>query len=166
MPGNNVTLAPAFSDMPPQYTPGEMMVTSVATKLFLSQPVNDPNDASAYGSLIAGCPVAIPSVVVIPDVFGTPPTMFTDSAESVPEPPTVNALLWLELSDRLQPLSSTAAVPCRVVAPLAVGSSEMTQPFPPIPTATERAEMLGDPEAKRLENSRVCGSRTITSTAF
>src|SRR5258705_6315780 len=102
----------------------------------------------------------MPAEVVIPDVFGMPPTVFTDSAESAPEPPTVNALLLLELSYRLQPLSCTSAVPCRVVAPLAVGSSEMTQPFPPIPTATARAEMFRDPEAQRLENTRVCASRT------
>ena len=81
-------------------------MASLTARLVLSQPVKPPNDASAYGSLAAGCPVAIPSVVVMPEVLVTPPTILTDSAFRVPEPPTVSALALLELSYRLQPLSS------------------------------------------------------------
>src|SRR5829696_4192121 len=102
----------------------------------------------------------------MPEVFVTLPTILTDSALRVPEPPTLSALALPELSYRLQPVSSTAAVPCSVVAPLADGSSEMTQPLPPIPTATARALMLSGLVSNRTENRRLCGSVTVTSTAF
>src|SRR5215472_8867564 len=108
----------------------------------------------------------MPSVVVMDDCPERPPTTFTDSADTVPDPPTVNAELLLELSYRLHPLRVTCAFPCTAVALAAVGSRESTQPFPPLPTATERAEMVTGPEAHIAENCRFCDRLKITSTAF
>ena len=42
--------------------------------------------------------MVMPSVVVIPAVLAIPPTVFTDSAESVPDPPIVIEVLLAELS--------------------------------------------------------------------
>src|SRR6266498_5059891 len=128
--------------MPPQYTPGLMVSVFFEEKLCLSHPENDGYDESAYGAAAGVAPVLISSVVVIFDVSDTLPTTFTESAESVPPPFSVSADELLELSIRLQPLRLTADVPFMTVAPLAVVFRLSTQPRPPLPTATARAEIV------------------------
>src|SRR5881227_624185 len=98
MPGLKVTLAPAFNDIPPQYTPGESATSALAVKLCLAQPEGAGKDELAYGSDIGAEPLLMPCMAVMSASPVIPPTTPTESAVSFAEPPSVSALASLELS--------------------------------------------------------------------
>src|SRR5258707_13376037 len=98
MPGLSVSSAPAFTPIPPQYTPGSIVTVFLAVNLCSLQPEKVGYASPAYGSLIAPTPVIIPSVVMMLSAPDTPPTTPTDNAEILAVPPTVSAVAFLELS--------------------------------------------------------------------
>ena len=99
--------------------------------------------------------MAIPCVAVMLEVPETPPEVETDSADTVAEPPTLSATLLLESSIRLHPFMTTCAVPCRSTAFDAERLRANTQPLPPVPMATARAEITTDCECHSRDSNPV-----------
>src|SRR5437763_9635194 len=112
--------APAFKEIPPQYTPGLSVSVFFEEKLRAVHPEYESKLALVYGSFAGLTPVLVPLTVDIAEAPEIPPTTLTDKADKMAPPFMLRAEGLLELSIRL--LSATVVEPLRAVAPLAVGS--------------------------------------------
>src|SRR4051794_37330580 len=139
-------MAPALSCIPPQYTPGSIVIGALAEKLLALQPEKKGTETFEYGSEIRERPVATPCVAVIEFLLEMPPTTPTYKADSVAEPPRVSAVVLLELSYMLQFFRLMLVFPPMEIDPLALALSASTQALAPYDFATAVADIL------RLEN--------------